>query len=110
MKPERIQIYEGSEIHLNCIATGNPKPTITWQRVLGKMPSSNKIMPNGTFYLNRVRKEHSGMYQCKAMNAVGTSTAIAIILVQGNVMIYERSLLQGKGVEWGQGLLWNFES
>ena len=85
--PKWIQAYENTDLHLNCITSGNPKSTITWTRLIGSMPNNNKIMPNGTLLLKGMKKEHSGIYQCKATNAIGASSAVSSVAVKGKIII-----------------------
>lgn len=77
-------IREGSDVYLECHIKANPwikevlwlfdsKPLLTSQ-------SSGIIVTNQSLVLQKVRRQHSGRYQCMAFNIEGDSLSDAIDL------------------------------
>ena len=66
-------------VQLICQATGRPLPIITWTKV----PSS-RILANGSvFNLTGLKKTDGGLYQCTAVNTVGTSSKNITLITTG---------------------------
>ncbi|XP_069362116.1 hemicentin-2-like [Maniola hyperantus] len=63
---------------LACIATGSPKPDISWQHDVIKIGSGGgfKISNDGTLTVNNVVLRHSGTYTCTAENIYNKDTMI----------------------------------
>ena len=68
-------VTKGDDVTLNCTATGNPTPAITWTRL-----SDNSVvgMP-----LTNITRQEKGGYRCTADNGVGSAdTKDVFITVQ----------------------------
>ncbi|XP_053690254.1 tyrosine-protein kinase-like otk [Sabethes cyaneus] len=73
-----IQVAEMGTVHIHCVATGDPKPTIQWDKDLQYLHSSNqseenryRILDNGTLMLSEVHLEDDGKYGCTIGNSAG---------------------------------------
>ena len=65
-------ITEGETLVLNCNATGNPTPSITWTM-------SAHVLPSGeTLTIVNASKSDSGSYTCTATNGVGADAVAAV--------------------------------
>ena len=84
VKPKQIATHEGKDVSVVCNATGNPKPSIKWRRVIKKLPTNAHVENNGTLVLKNLQKVDGGLYQCIAENTVGKADDSATIVVQGN--------------------------
>ena len=85
-------LNETGELRLECYATGNPRPFITWTEVPDPTPLDS---PDGVLTIYKANKTHSGIYQCRASNGVGRD-ATALSSVRFNckfVFHYFHSLL-----------------
>ncbi|XP_058458429.1 tyrosine-protein kinase-like otk [Malaya genurostris] len=73
-----IQVVEMGTVHIHCVATGDPKPTVQWDKDLQYLHSSNqseenryRILENGTLVLSEVHLEDDGKYGCTIGNSAG---------------------------------------
>ena len=79
-----MSVDMGSSLSINCTTTGNPKPSIEWKKYGGSLPSGSRILANSTtLRLNRMEKEHGGMYICKVTNPLGVSISSVFVSVKG---------------------------
>ena len=63
-------VTEGSNVNLQCNATGNPSPNITWiWQDTGIVLGSNDHL-----IMLDVHRRHTGIYQCHAWNGIGNSS------------------------------------
>ena len=76
----KTTVYEGGDLHLECIARGSPQPGLQW--LVREKPVLTKYLADITaakseFIEKRVRilgasRSHEGLYQCVASNTIGT--------------------------------------
>jgi len=63
---------EKGSVHLECYATGFPRPDITWRRDDNSLlPDGNAIYRGNRLEIEVVKKEDRGTYYCVADNGVG---------------------------------------
>ncbi|KAL1421369.1 hypothetical protein MTO96_000452 [Rhipicephalus appendiculatus] len=78
----------GDQIRLDCIAEGDPKPTVTWERIGQPITTYSNIeeLQGGTttLFIRRVAPSDSGIYVCKAANHGGLSEERIEVTVEGN--------------------------
>ena len=68
-----VVVVEGDpSITLECIADGEPTPTITWTRVYTNGSDSSALETGNQFVLEPNRN-NSGKYRCTAYNGIGTA-------------------------------------
>ena len=89
---EDKQVTKGDSVTLECSATGNPTPTITWSKVGGHMPSGQESEEGFSLTLDEVNRHVEGTYQCTADNQVGepVSAQMAITVVYPPEIITEK--------------------
>lgn len=63
MDPITGNYYEGERIVLRCIASGNPAPTITWQRGATRALNLGASTHEDTLILENARQQDSGEYR-----------------------------------------------
>ncbi|GFU28491.1 titin [Nephila pilipes] len=64
-----LTVAMGSTVTIYCRAHGSPKPQVKLKKVSGHFDIMSN---NGSFVLESVTADHSGMYQCEASNDVGS--------------------------------------
>ena len=77
----------GSTLTLDCRATGDPQPVITWKKHDGQLPSgrSRKLI-NGTLVIRDISMNDRGIYKCIAPYAKVLKTeAVTYIEVQKGI-------------------------
>lgn len=63
---------ESHDLMMDCVATGNPQPTISWYINGENVAWDPKIRITGpNIYIESVQKTHAGMIQCFAKNEAG---------------------------------------
>lgn len=76
--PVDVTVKAGRNAELKCAATGQPPPTVSWQKDGGvNFPAARqrrmKVYPEDShFYILNVEADDQGVYSCKAQNAAGT--------------------------------------
>nr|XP_037874357.1 basement membrane-specific heparan sulfate proteoglycan core protein isoform X3 [Bombyx mori] len=82
IRPITTDYYEGDRIELECTATGNPAPSISWQRNSRRpLPASAESFDD-LLIIESARQEDSGEYRCIASNAVSTEVTKVTINVR----------------------------
>ena len=64
--PTKIVGFIGANITLNCSATGDPQPVISWKRQGSQLPVGRSQQIGGTLVIRDVQKEDAGNYTCVA--------------------------------------------
>eukprot|EP00096_Caligus_rogercresseyi_P003115 TRINITY_DN1570_c0_g1_i1.p1 TRINITY_DN1570_c0_g1~~TRINITY_DN1570_c0_g1_i1.p1 ORF type:complete len:506 (+),score=90.45 TRINITY_DN1570_c0_g1_i1:124-1641(+) len=71
----QIVVKKGTTVSLTCHATGNPEPTIEWEKVHERLPKGDIRVDeklSSTLTLTDVTRHHAGVYKCTAKNGVGS--------------------------------------
>ncbi|XP_076306056.1 inactive tyrosine-protein kinase 7-like isoform X2 [Tachypleus tridentatus] len=74
VRPAETIAYEGYPIMLHCKATGDPQPSIQWDKdnVLNGFDKKRfQVLPNGTLYISEAHMDDIGKYGCTAGNSGG---------------------------------------
>ncbi|CAH1125412.1 unnamed protein product [Ceutorhynchus assimilis] len=79
-------IREGSNVSLQCTATGSPEPSITWRRENGELISSTgnaevSYLNGAVLNISKVNRLQMGPYLCIASNGVPPSVSKRIMLI-----------------------------
>uniref|UniRef100_A0A7M4G0T5 Basement membrane-specific heparan sulfate proteoglycan core protein n=1 Tax=Crocodylus porosus TaxID=8502 RepID=A0A7M4G0T5_CROPO len=74
-------VLMGSTVEFECLATGDPKPHVTWSKVGGRLRPDIAVS-GGTVKIERVEQSDAGQYRCTATNDVGTVQSHVILHVQ----------------------------
>ncbi|GJQ79724.1 hypothetical protein Trydic_g5869 [Trypoxylus dichotomus] len=76
----RVEVKKGSSVRLECKASGNPVPKITWSRKNNLLPGGEQTTVTQTLVLDKVDRHQAGIYQCTASNGVGEDVTSQIVL------------------------------
>lgn len=78
------EAIEGQPVFIDCIAEGDPKPTIQWDKNL-KMSDFDKarftVMENGSLFISDVHRDDENIYGCTAGSSAGLNRKEIHLLV-----------------------------
>ncbi|XP_069096158.1 basement membrane-specific heparan sulfate proteoglycan core protein isoform X2 [Pleurodeles waltl] len=74
-------VLAGNAVEFECLAIGDPQPSVTWSKVGSRMPS-DVVIQGGMLKLEQVKQSDAGQYRCTATNDVGTVHSQVILHVQ----------------------------
>ena len=82
-----VTVNEGDTAVLDCNATGNPPPTVSWFHSSLPIPEAGDTRihqtVNGSLIVTSVRGGDEGEYVCQATNVAGSETATLVLVVNG---------------------------
>ena len=67
--PAKIVAVVGGTLKLNCSATGDPQPVISWKKQGGQLPVGRSQQINGDLVIRDISRNDRGNYICIATNA-----------------------------------------
>ena len=67
--PGKVFAATGDTLILNCSATGDPRPVISWKRQGAVLPFGRSHRRNDALILRDLKKEDAGNYTCVATSA-----------------------------------------
>ena len=67
--PAKVVAVVGGTLKLNCSATGDPRPVITWKKQGGQLPLGRSQQINGDLVIRDISRSDRGNYICMATNA-----------------------------------------
>ncbi|XP_064650190.1 hemicentin-1-like isoform X2 [Lineus longissimus] len=84
VEPKNTLIGQGETTIFNCVASGEPKPSIRWQKGRVRLSSGDRltIMPNNSLRIVATQLEDAGVYVCIARNSRGSILVQAELTVQ----------------------------
>ena len=80
-KSSSVIVEEGHKVSLNCQATGQPTPTVTWRKAVGHMSNERSRVFNGRLEITNVTKTDGGDYICSAKNILNEDSAHTQVMV-----------------------------
>ena len=93
-----MTVDDGTDVRLNCSATGFPSPSYQWRKLDGVIPSTAIGVNSSTLLLPGIGEEGGGVYTCSATNFIGSaeSSSIQITVIPP---FYGKSLVV-HGIRW----------
>ena len=80
--PANLTVSIGQTLTLNCSATGDPQPVISWKKPGQQLPVGRNQHINGALVIRDTKEEDAGSYICTATSAgffyVETTTVIEV--------------------------------
>ena len=72
---------EKQNVTITCTATGQPQPSITWSKAVGRLAIARTKVKNGALTIYEVTRKDGGTYICKAENILGSAKDSAQLVV-----------------------------
>ncbi|KAE8617666.1 hypothetical protein XENTR_v10009156 [Xenopus tropicalis] len=81
--PQNITTSMHQSVTLECVATGNPKPIVSWSRRDHKPIDvfNTRVVGNGNLIISDVKPHHSGVYICRATTPGTRNFTVAMTTV-----------------------------
>ncbi|KAL9969446.1 hypothetical protein ACROYT_G021664 [Oculina patagonica] len=67
--PAKVSVRTGDTLTLNCSATGDPRPVISWKRQGAALPVGRSHRTNDALVIRDLKEEDAGNYICVATSA-----------------------------------------
>ncbi|KAG7250443.1 hypothetical protein CRUP_020268, partial [Coryphaenoides rupestris] len=80
IQPAIADVQEGQSLDLNCLASGNPPPRVTWTRASGQLSSNHQILGNQLRILS-ASPDDTGDYICRVVSNHGSPVHQASVSV-----------------------------
>ena len=85
-KPSSVIVEEGQNVSLICRATGQPTPTVTWQKAFSQLSKEKTTVVDGNLTILNIAKADAGDYACVAKNLLGKDSVVAQLIVLDKLM------------------------
>ncbi|OTF81961.1 Laminin B, Immunoglobulin, and EGF domain containing protein, partial [Euroglyphus maynei] len=83
VEPARQTIVQGQRGELRCIASGHPRPAISWLKLYDQIdPYRRHEVDGDRLIIRRMEVEDRGIYVCRAQNIDGISNASAFVEIE----------------------------
>ncbi|XP_046382563.1 neural cell adhesion molecule 1-like isoform X1 [Ischnura elegans] len=96
----KYEVKKGSTVTLECKASGNPVPFISWSRKNNLLPSGEKSVEGLSITIEHATRNQAGIYECTADNKVGSPVTKEIVL---NVLYPPEIEVERNWVHSGEG-------
>jgi len=87
--PAKVGLWLGETLRLNCGATGDPQPVISWKKQGGQLPVGRTQQIDGELAIRDIAAKDEGNYICVATNAgVFDAETVTYIAVRGRWILH----------------------
>ncbi|XP_067617413.1 uncharacterized protein [Eurosta solidaginis] len=97
-----LQVKKGSSVRIECSASGNPTPNVTWSRKNNILPSGEEKLHSHILSIENVDRHKGGVYICTANNGVGqpaSSQVVLHVLYPPEISVERPIVFSGEGHE-----------
>uniref|UniRef100_A0A3B4U3H7 Basement membrane-specific heparan sulfate proteoglycan core protein-like n=1 Tax=Seriola dumerili TaxID=41447 RepID=A0A3B4U3H7_SERDU len=84
--PDQVRLQPGDSLRLQCLAHGSHPIQFVWSRVgRGSLPAGAETTKDGRLLIAHVKLGDSGTYKCVTTNHIGSSEALAKVIIKGEL-------------------------
>ncbi|XP_037807384.1 neural cell adhesion molecule 2, partial [Lucilia sericata] len=97
-----LQVKKGSSVRIECSASGNPTPNVTWSRKNNILPNGEEKLHSHILSIENVDRHKGGVYICTANNGVGqpaSSQVVLHVLYPPEITVERPVVFSGEGHE-----------
>ncbi|XP_023034306.1 hemicentin-1 isoform X2 [Drosophila willistoni] len=97
-----LQVKKGSSVRIECSASGNPTPNVTWSRKNNILPNGEEKLHSHVLSIENVDRHKGGVYICTANNGVGqpaSSQVVLHVLYSPEIAVERPVVFSGEGHE-----------
>ncbi|XP_036324965.1 basement membrane-specific heparan sulfate proteoglycan core protein [Rhagoletis pomonella] len=97
-----LQVKKGSSVRIECSASGNPTPNVTWSRKNNILPNGEEKLHSHILSIENVDRHKGGVYICTANNGVGqpaSSQVVLHVLYPPEISVERPIVFSGEGHE-----------
>ena len=80
-KPLSVIVEEGESVSLQCKASGQPTPMVTWMKAFSHLSEERTSVVDGTLLINSVNTSNGGVYKCSAKNLLAQESVVVQVMV-----------------------------
>ncbi|XP_068448346.1 basement membrane-specific heparan sulfate proteoglycan core protein-like [Clinocottus analis] len=81
--PDQVRLQPGDALQVQCLAHGSPPIQFEWSRGdRGRLPPGAETTKDGRLLIGHVKLSDSGAYKCVASNHIGSSEALAKVIIK----------------------------
>ncbi|XP_040002961.1 basement membrane-specific heparan sulfate proteoglycan core protein-like, partial [Xiphias gladius] len=81
--PDQVRLQPGDSLRLQCLAHGSHPIHFVWSRVgRANLPAGAETTKDGKLLIARVKLSDTGSYKCVATNHIGSSEALAKVIIK----------------------------
>ncbi|XP_061080635.1 intercellular adhesion molecule 5 isoform X4 [Conger conger] len=82
LEREEVNVTQGDEVILECLAEGNPTPELTWNTTAAENPHVSTRGRQSNATISRATSANAGVYTCYATNNLGTASKTVTVTVK----------------------------
>ncbi|KAL5274713.1 LSAMP.2 family protein [Megaselia abdita] len=97
-----MQVKKGSSIRLECTASGNPTPNVTWSRLNQPLPNGEFNSHSSVLHIDNADRHKGGVYICMANNGIGQPASAQVtlkVLYPPEIIVEQPVVFSGEGRE-----------
>ncbi|XP_069570697.1 basement membrane-specific heparan sulfate proteoglycan core protein-like [Brachyistius frenatus] len=81
--PDQVRLHPGDALRVQCLAHGSHPIQFTWSRVgRARLSAGAEVTRDGKLLIAHVKQSDSGTYKCVATNHIGSSEALAKVIIK----------------------------
>ena len=85
VSPSKVTVNESGSASFQCSVSGNPEPSVVWNKVDIQSQRSHSAVSGGKLLLKNVTESDTGVYKCSSENILGQAQALVQLVINGKL-------------------------